>query len=173
MSGGFGGVLNNPQLQNAINYRPQQPGQVGQTSVPPGQPPFGGGLNKPFVNAPYQPATNMMSEADFNGFLQRQNEMQAADPTANFVNPLTTYQNYVNEVNQGQQTVANNMVSAQERARRGMIGQGNDMPDTYNPQLEDMKRMFQGQPQVLPQRPQRPQRPMRPTQGLAGLMNRR
>jgi hypothetical protein len=87
---------------------------------------------RPFVNAPYQPATNMMSEADFNGFLQRQNEMQAANPNTTFVNPaggpsLNTYQDYVNEVNQGQQTIANNVVSAQERARRGMIGQGNDM----------------------------------------------
>jgi hypothetical protein len=149
----MGGIASNPQVQNAINTMPQQPGQVqqpgqsqvpfqsipgvypgmgypapqqpgqvGQTSLPPGQSPFVGGLNKPFVNAPYQPATNMMSEADFNGFLQRQNEMQAANPNTTFVNPMTTYQDYVNEVNQGQQTIANNAVSAQERARRGIVG---------------------------------------------------
>jgi hypothetical protein len=131
MSGGFGGVLNNPQFETANSLTrsvmdPARPGQPQQPGQQPGEaqvyPPFGGGLNKPFVNAPYQPATNMMSEADFNGFLQRQNEMQTANPTATFVNPMTTYQDYVNEVNQGQQTVANNMVSAQERARRGMIG---------------------------------------------------
>jgi hypothetical protein len=165
-----GAITSNPQFQNAMNMAanmPQQPGQVGQTSVPPGQPPFGGGLNKPFVNAPYQPATNMMSETDFNGFLQRQNEMQAANPTANFVNPMTTYQNYVNEVNQGQQTVANNVVSAQERARRGIIGQGNDMMGSAGPFVTQDSfgnrpmSYYQGQPQ----RPQPQTQPMNPGYG--------
>ena len=49
----MGGIASNPQVQNAINTLPQQPGQQpGEAQV---YPPFGGGLNKPFVNAPYQP----------------------------------------------------------------------------------------------------------------------
>jgi hypothetical protein len=122
------------------------------------QPPFDGGLNKPFVNAPYQPATNMMSEADFNVFLQRQNEMQAANPNTTFVNPAggtvhNTYQDYVNEVNRGQQVVANNIVSAQERARRGIIGQGNDIRDSMpygTPDSFGNLPNYYGQPQVVP-----------------------
>jgi hypothetical protein len=157
------------------------------------QPPFGGGLNK--VNAPYQPATNMMSEANFNESLQRQNERQAANPNTTFVypgafGPLTTYQDYVNRANHGRQVEEQNAYSAQERARRGIIGQGNDMPiaPPYNPNagIEPSRAQPQGfgqqpamgypaqQPQVMPMNRMMQRQPMQgqPMAGGKGPMRK-
>jgi len=194
MSGGFGEVLNNPQLQNAINTRPQLPSGV---QMPTGYPPFDPNNPKgmPPPTRPADPSTVFPRPYPGQG-----NDMKDLMP---FGTP-DSFGNLPNNYGQPQVLYSNPNPPhvMQPNAFNGPMGvRGNDTPQPMNPQsprgtlpyaptsqeaynrflatskpvqggsLPSYEQFVQNrlnQPQVLPAQPMRPQQ-----LGLRGLMNRR
>ena len=151
MAGGISGVLNNPQLQNAINYRPQQPGQPQQPGEAQVYPPyFTTGL------PPFDPNNPK-------GMPPPGGPMQGFNPARPDVGPRPFVAPY----------------PLSPRPYPGQ-GNDMPIAPPYNPNAGIEQVRAQPQPQTQPMNPygQRPERGVTPrnlapmgTQGLRGLMN--